>query len=154
MEALDKKSYLKLVERFPLQNISSAAYNERALAVLAELARKDTDMSPGELIYFRALTTLVEEYERQIWNTQVKSKPLDILQFCMEQHGLKPVDLWSDVIKSNLSQFMSGKRSLSKNEAARLGARFNIDPNLLVPRIEVQWKPKSGLAGRTSVRKG
>jgi antitoxin component HigA of HigAB toxin-antitoxin module len=54
----------------------------------------------------------------------------------MQEHGLRQVDLLPYVKhKTHLSAFLKGKRNLSKSAAAKLGARFKVDPMLFLPRV-------------------
>ena len=53
--------------------------------------------------------------------------PVEILRDLMERNGLKAIDL-IDVLGSRgkVSEILSGKRAISKEQAKRLGERFNI----------------------------
>lgn len=55
------------------------------------------------------------------------STPLEVLQFLMEQNGLRPVDL-VEVFGSRAltSQVLNGKREISKAHARRLADRFRL----------------------------
>jgi HTH-type transcriptional regulator/antitoxin HigA len=56
--------------------------------------------------------------------------PGEVLRFLMEQHGLKQDDLADCAPQSRISDFLSGKREVSKNVAKKLAARFNVRADL------------------------
>ena len=60
-----------------------------------------------------------------------RSSPLQMLQFLMDQHGLKQKDL-VDVFgtPSIVSEVLNSKRELSKEHIRRLSARFHVSPEL------------------------
>ncbi|MGH9842477.1 MAG: helix-turn-helix domain-containing protein [Blastocatellia bacterium] len=56
-------------------------------------------------------------------------KPHEILQALMEEHALRQADLL-DVFgsRSRVSEAVSGKRAISKEQAKKLGERFCLSP--------------------------
>jgi HTH-type transcriptional regulator / antitoxin HigA len=72
------------------------------------------------------LSHLCTEYEDRTVAPPV-STPLEVLQFLMEQNGLRPVDM-VDVFGSRavVSQVLSAKREISKAHARRLAERFHL----------------------------
>ncbi|HXM95391.1 MAG TPA: helix-turn-helix domain-containing protein, partial [Candidatus Dormibacteraeota bacterium] len=58
-------------------------------------------------------------------------KPLEVLHFLMDQHGLLQKDL-ADVFgtPSIVSEVLSGKRELNKDHIKRLSRRFHVSPEL------------------------
>ena len=55
-----------------------------------------------------------------------EAEPREVLRFLMEQHGLKQEDLGDCAPQSRISDILSGKRSISKEIAKRLAARFGV----------------------------
>jgi antitoxin component HigA of HigAB toxin-antitoxin module len=107
---------------------------KRATAILSELVFHTEDISPGERAYKDALKILVAEAERMCYK-QVPST--ELLKMLMKEHGLKQSDLADDFGgKGYVSEFLSGKRSLSKEEAARLCKRFRLRPEALLPEFQ------------------
>ena len=60
-----------------------------------------------------------------------RAKPLEVLQFLMDQHGLLKKDL-ADIFgtPSIVSEVLSGKRELNKDHIKRLSRRFHVSPEL------------------------
>ena len=56
--------------------------------------------------------------------------PGEVLRFLMEQHGLKQDDLGDCAPQSRISDFLKGKREISKEVAKKLAARFNVRADL------------------------
>ncbi len=126
--------YLRLVSNWPPRPIRDRKSHQAALKVLEQLA--SSDMSNEELDYFEVVSILVESYERKILEPDSQAEPREILIFLMEENGLRQTDLVSIVgSRSHLSEFLGGKRNLSKSAAAKLGARFKVRPEIFLPRI-------------------
>src|SRR6266481_8024748 len=64
-------------------------------------------------------------------DTAPRAKPLEVLHFLMDQHGLLQKDL-ADVFGTPIivSEVLSGKRELNKDHIKRLSRRFNVSPEL------------------------
>jgi HTH-type transcriptional regulator/antitoxin HigA len=78
------------------------------------------------------LTELVEHFEKRTY-ARKKSAPPDVIRFLLEQKRLNPVDL-AEVLGSRgwVSEILSGKRSVSKEQAKRLGEFFHVSPALFI----------------------
>jgi len=76
------------------------------------------------------LTLLIEDFEEKRYQLP-RSKPLDVLHFLMDQHGLLQKDL-TDIFAtpSIVSEVLSGKRELNKDHIRRLAERFRVSPEL------------------------
>ncbi|MGH9791668.1 MAG: helix-turn-helix domain-containing protein, partial [Candidatus Acidiferrales bacterium] len=60
-----------------------------------------------------------------------RAKPLEVLHFLMDQHGLKQKDLVGIFgAPSIVSEIVSGKRDLNKDHIKRLSERFHVSPEL------------------------
>jgi HTH-type transcriptional regulator / antitoxin HigA len=55
-----------------------------------------------------------------------KAEPREVLRFLMEQHGLKQEDLGDCAPQSRISDILSGKRAISKENAKRFARRFHV----------------------------
>jgi HTH-type transcriptional regulator/antitoxin HigA len=60
-----------------------------------------------------------------------RAKPVEILRFLMDQHGLKQKDL-ANVFgtPSIVSEVLSGKRKLNSKHIQRLSERFHVSPEV------------------------
>jgi len=123
-------AYTALLAKFPPRVIRSEEQNESYIEALAELEQRQAAWSPEEAELADLFTLLIEEFEEKHYKLP-ESSPLAMLQFLMDQHGLKQkdlVDLFST--PSIVSEVLNGKRELSKEHIRRLSARFHISPEL------------------------
>jgi HTH-type transcriptional regulator / antitoxin HigA len=61
-----------------------------------------------------------------------KAEPREVLRFLMEQHGLKQEDLGGCAPQSRISDILSGKRAISKENAKRFARRFHVRADLFL----------------------
>jgi len=100
-----------------------------ALQEIKRLMLKADERTPGESALLGALATFVHEYE-------LKKSPLEnhtpgeMLEFMMEQHDKKSVDL--PLPHTRVSEILSGKRSISKAQAIALGEFFHVSSILFL----------------------
>ena len=123
-------AYSALLVRFPPRVIRSEEQNEGYIQALYELEQNQNSWSPEEAELADLLTLLIENYEEQHYQLP-RSSPLQMLQFLMDQHGLKQKDL-VDVFgtPSVASEVLNSKRELSKEHIRRLSVRFHVSPEL------------------------
>lgn len=104
--------------------------NERLLAEIEKLMTKGEDrLTPAEDAMLAVLFSLVREYEQRRVSREA-STPVEILLFLMEQNHLGPADL--PLPPNRVSEILSGKRSISKEQAKKLGAFFKVSPGLFI----------------------
>jgi HTH-type transcriptional regulator/antitoxin HigA len=58
--------------------------------------------------------------------------PREMLRFLMEQHGLRQEDLSDCAPQGRISDFLNGKRDISKETAKRLAQRFQIHADVFL----------------------
>ncbi len=123
-------AYSALLVKFPPRVIRSEEQNEGYIQALYELEQNQNSWTPEEAELADLLTLLIENYEEKHYQLP-KSSPLEMLQFLMDQHGLKQKDL-IDVFgtPSIVSEVLNSKRELSKEHIRRLSARFKVSPEL------------------------
>ena len=121
--------YSMLLSKTPPKVIRSERENQTYTEILYELDRR-TNLTPAEEQFAELLTLLIEEFERRRYRLPA-AKPVDVLRFLMDEHGLKQKDL-VDVMGSPsiVSEVLSGKRELNKNHIRRLSRRFHVSPEL------------------------
>ena len=122
--------YRALVAKYPPKVIRSEKENERYTEILYDLDQRSGSLTPAEKELAELLTLLIEDFETRRYSLS-RSKPLDVLRFLMDQHGLKQKDL-VDVFgtPSIVSEVLSGKRELNKDHIKRLSDRFHVSPDL------------------------
>ena len=103
--------------------------NERLLAEIEKLmAKGEKNLSPEEDALLELLTQLVETFEKRVY-PRAETSPAELVAFLLEQRGLSPSDLWSVLgSKGRVSELLSGRREVSKDQAKRLAAFFHISP--------------------------
>jgi HTH-type transcriptional regulator / antitoxin HigA len=121
--------YSALLKKFPPKVIRTEKENEAYTALLYELDQRG-NLTAAEKELARLLTLLIEDFEARSYPLP-RAKPLDVLQFLMDQHGLLQKDL-VDVFgtPSIVSEVLSGKRDLNKDHIKRLSRRFKVSPEL------------------------
>jgi HTH-type transcriptional regulator/antitoxin HigA len=131
---LDRTKYAELLAK----TLPHTIHNDRELDEFTQaLLELDEVEKPSreERELADLLITLIEQYEQQRYAIR-KARPLEMIEFLLDQRGLSQKDLWPIIgSKGITSEVMSGKRGISINLAAKLGDFFHIDPALFV-----EWK--------------
>jgi HTH-type transcriptional regulator/antitoxin HigA len=125
---LDPRRYRRLVAEVSPAIIETEEENERVLAIVDRLMAKAGSRTPEEDAILNLLVHLVEEFEGKAYPAG-KTSPGEMIAFLLEQRGLKPVAL-SEVLGSRgrVSEVLAAKRSVSKEQAKRLGDFFHVSP--------------------------
>jgi HTH-type transcriptional regulator/antitoxin HigA len=107
--------------------ITSDAQNERYIAALLELEKKDR-LSAKERDFAELLTVLIEAYEEEHFPIRA-ADPVEVLVELMEANNLKQKDLAPLLgSESVVSEVLRGKRELNKHHIERLSRRFRVSP--------------------------
>lgn len=110
--------------------IETEAENERLLAIVEPMMRRE--LSPEETKLFDLLTKLIEDFEDRHY-PMGHSSPTEMLQFLMEQRGLRQRDIVHLFGSSGVaSEVINGKRAISKKLAKSLGDFFHVSPDLFI----------------------
>jgi HTH-type transcriptional regulator / antitoxin HigA len=122
--------YGELLRKVPPKVIRTEKENEAYTEVLYELDRRSKRLTAAEKELAELLTLLIEDFEEKRYRLP-RAKPVDVVRFLMEQHGLLQKDL-ADVFgtRSIVSEVLSGKRELNKEHIPRLSARFHVSPEV------------------------
>jgi len=120
--------YIQLLKKFPPRVIRTEKENEACTELLYELDRRSKKLTSAEKDLAELLTLLIEDFEDRHYQLP-RAKPLEVLQFLMDQHGLLQKDL-ADVFgtPSIVSEVLSGKRELNKHHIKRLSRFFHVSP--------------------------
>ena len=120
--------YGDLLRRVSPKVIRTEKENDAYTEVLYELDQRSQDLTPAEKELAELLTLLIEDFDERHYRLP-RAKPLDVLHFLMDQHGLKQKDL-VDVFgtPSVVSEILNGKRELNKGHIERLSERFGVSP--------------------------
>jgi HTH-type transcriptional regulator/antitoxin HigA len=131
---IDLKRYGRLLAKAAPCVITTEGEHERALATVESLMEKgERKMTPEEDALLDLLTNLIRDYEATAYPPRAKSRPHQMVAFLLEQRDLKPSDLWPIIgSKGRVSEILTGKRSISKEQAKKLAAFFHVRTDLFI----------------------
>ena len=135
---IDSQQYLHLLDCLQLipKIIDTKAEYDNYLAVAENLIAKKNLRTPEETTLFRLLVKLIQDYEEQTFalDDWTDLPPHEILQHLLESSGTKQSDLVGIISPSKglISSIVNGKRSISKEQAKKLGTHFNVSPSLFI----------------------
>jgi HTH-type transcriptional regulator/antitoxin HigA len=124
--SLDPGRYRRLVAEVSPAIIETAEENERVLAIVEKLMARGENRSPEEDAILNLLVHLVQQFEEKVYPMR-DAAPAEMIAFLLEQRGLKPVAL-AEILGSRgrVSEILAAKRSISKEQAKRLGEFFHV----------------------------
>ena len=107
--------------------IRSEAQNEHYIQVLEQLEQKKK-LTKEEQRLAELLTLLISDYEDKHYQLP-KVSGIEVLRELMRANGLRQKDLTEEFgTESIVSEVLSGKRELNKDQIARLSDRFRVSP--------------------------
>ena len=126
---MDVRRYGRLLAKFTPKVIENETENEEALAVVESLMeRGEARLNTEELALLNLLGTLIEKFERNAYALP-DGDGAGALEVLMEGRSLKPVDLITILgSRARVSEVLSRKRAISKDQAKRLGVFFGVSP--------------------------
>ena len=126
---MDVRRYGRLLAKFKPKVIETEAENEAALAVVESLMeRGDGRLNAEEVAMLDLLGTLIESFERRAY-TLPDGDPAGALEVLMEGHALRTSDLVPVLgTRARVSEILSRKRAISKEQAKALGQFFGVSP--------------------------
>ena len=128
--SVSSPEYTALLRKVAPKVIRTEQDNEAYSEILYELDQRIKSLTPAEKELAELLTLLIEDFEEKHYALP-RAKPLEVLRFLMEQHGLKQKDLVGTLgTASIVSEVLSGKRELNKDHIKRLSRRFHVSPEL------------------------
>ena len=126
---IDVRRYGRLLAKFTPKVIQTEQENEESLAVVESLMeRGDGNLTTEEVALLDLLGCLIQDFERRTY-APPEGDPAGALQVLMDGRELKPADL-AGVLgsRAKVSEILSGKRAISKEQAKRLGVFFGVSP--------------------------
>jgi HTH-type transcriptional regulator / antitoxin HigA len=123
--------YAKLLAKTLPRPIQSEAEHARLTEMLLQLDERE-NLSPEEEAFAEVVTLLIEDYEEK-YHPLPRVSPNESLRALMEDRGLKHKDNWPILgNKGAAAEVLSGRRSISKAQAKRLGEFFHVPIDLFV----------------------
>lgn len=134
------KAYLALIQRFPLAPISKQSQLESAISVIKELTNPSrlSTLTKDETDYLDVLSDLVAKYEKARWKPLAEQMTAaEVLAYLMDESRTTQLELarQTNIQQSHISEFLSAKRDLSKENVVRIASYFNVSPELFLPRV-------------------
>jgi HTH-type transcriptional regulator / antitoxin HigA len=128
------KEYLALIKRFPLRPIRDEQMLDLASDLFSELVLRAVSRTPDESDYLIILGKLIREYEDTHKAMPPQMTPQRALESLMEDNNLSQSELARrlEVPQSVISEFLSGKRGLSKKLMLKLSDYFKVSPELFL----------------------
>jgi len=128
---LDEKVYGQLLRRTLPHVIRTDEDHERLTNELIRLDERE-DLTPEERELAELLTVLIEKYEERRFPIR-KARPHQVLHHLMEARNLSQKDVWKVFgSKGITSEVFHGKRSISKAQAKKLAAFFQVSAELFI----------------------
>ncbi len=132
LTGFDRKRYGRLLAKAAPRVIATDEERNRAVAMVESLMEKgERNMTPEEDVLLSLLTNLIRDYEAGVYPPRARSKPHQMVAFLLAQRGPSPKDLWPIIgSKGRVSEILSGKRDISKEQAKTLAEFFHVRPDL------------------------
>jgi HTH-type transcriptional regulator / antitoxin HigA len=126
------EAYLALIRAFPLRPIEDDSALDAAIAVIDSLLDRD-DLDASERDYLDVLGGLVEVYEEAHVDWPA-TDDASLVAFLMEQKGVTQADVSrsTGIVKSTVSQILSGKRRLTREHIEALAGYFHLNPSVFL----------------------
>ena len=129
---INETAYGKLLTRVLPQVIKTERENERMLAEIEKLDTAGRPLTPEEQKLAELMTLLVRQFEESRYPLG-HPEPVEALRVLMEQRDVRQRDLIPVFGSSSVvSDVLSGKRSISKAHARKLGEFFHVPVGLFV----------------------
>jgi HTH-type transcriptional regulator/antitoxin HigA len=128
---IDPAAYRRLLSRALPVVPKTEEENERLLDQVNRLMSKP-ELTPEEGRLLELLAAAIERFEQEHYPIPGVS-PVELLKFIMEEHGLRQRDLLEIFgRRSVISEVLAGARSITKEQAAKLGHRFSLHPSAFI----------------------
>jgi HTH-type transcriptional regulator/antitoxin HigA len=127
-------TYASLLKVAQPRVIHDKKAHQRALKRIDDLM-KLRRLSPAQETLLELLSKLVNDYEEQLYPTP-DVPPHNILRHLLDSSGKSQAQFARAVgiPRSTISEVLTGKRSISVENAFRLGEYFHVEPSLFLAR--------------------
>jgi HTH-type transcriptional regulator/antitoxin HigA len=130
---VDPKKYARLANRIVVKAIESEAEYDNMVAAVERLMDKGEDrLSPEESALLETMAILIQAYDDRHHPLPAVA-PNEMLAYLMEASGRTAKDLLPALgTRGRVSEVLSGKRSISKEQAKKLAAVFKVGVDLFI----------------------
>jgi HTH-type transcriptional regulator/antitoxin HigA len=119
-------AYLQLLAKIPPRVIRSEEQNDSYIEALYDLEQNQLSWTTDERELSDLLTLLIEEFEQRHY-ALTRSTPAEALEFLMDQHSLKPADLYDIFGTPDVAtEILAGRHLLEPDQIRRLAQRFQV----------------------------
>jgi HTH-type transcriptional regulator/antitoxin HigA len=127
-------TYASLLQEVQPRVIHDEKTHHRALKWIDQLMRLPR-LSPAQETLLELLSKLVNDYEEELYPTP-DVPPRRILKHLLEESGKSQAEFARaiGIPRSTISEVLKGKRSISVENAFRLGEYFHVEPSLFLSR--------------------
>jgi HTH-type transcriptional regulator/antitoxin HigA len=129
----NRRKYATLLSRaLPVVIATETEYDQTIAEINLLLRKGEANLSPEEDRLLDLLSTLAENWEEAHYPIPV-APGYRILKHYMQVRGLRQIDL-QPILGSRgvTSDIVNGKRSITKEQAKRLGALFGVSPAVFI----------------------
>ena len=130
---VDRKKYARLANRIVVKAIETEDEHVRMIAAVQLLMDKGEDrLSPEESALLETMAILIQAYDDR-YHPLPPVTPYEMIAYLMETSGRKAKDLLHVFgTRGRVSEVLSGKRSISKQQAKKLASVFNVTVEMFV----------------------
>ena len=130
---LDPRKYTRLANRVVVKAIESEEEYDHMVAAVEELMDKGEDrLSREESALLETLAILIQAYDDR-HHPLPPVAPNQMLGYLMESSGRTAKDLLAVFgTRGRVSEVLSGKRSISKEQAKKLASLFKVSADLFI----------------------
>ena len=130
---VDRKKYTRLANRVLVKVIETDDEYDRMVGAVEDLmARGQVRLSPEESALLETMAILVQAYDDR-HHPLPPAAPNEMLAYLMESSGRTAKDLLPVFgTRGRVSEVLSGKRFISKDQAKKLAAVFKVTADLFI----------------------
>ena len=130
---IDRKKYVRLANRVVVKAIESEEeYDRMAAAVEALMDKREEHRTPEEDALLETMAILIQAYDDR-HHPLAPAPGHEMLKYLMETSGRTAKDLLPIFgTRGRVSEILSGKRSISKEQAKRLASFFHVSADLFI----------------------
>jgi HTH-type transcriptional regulator/antitoxin HigA len=130
---VDRRKYARLANRIVIKAIDTEEEYDRMVAAVELLMDKGEDLlSPEESALLETMAILIQAYDDR-HHPLPPVAPNEMLAYLMETSGRTAKDLLPVLgTRGRVSEILSGKRSISKEQAKKLASVFSVTADLFI----------------------